>query len=265
MIEQSRTWIVWLAVASLAMVGRTARAEDCPSAPPADRRTSAKQWFGRAEAAERGKDELGALHAYQCSMRMVPHAFTAYNLARVAEQIGDLELALEAYRQYLGLKPNAEDSAEVSAHIPLLEQRVAALRAERPTLPAAPPPAVSARDPVSAAPPPAGDRPPLRLHRTDWIVGGAAAASLVVGTAFNLVARSKMSDCRALADADHAGEALAACQGARPFAYASYALLGAAGVAVLVDLAVVINRGRAERLSLVPVTGGVSLALRGRF
>src|SRR5690348_1292163 len=113
--------------------GRSARAEDCPDSPPADpaqRRTLAKRWFTDAEEAERRQDEVAAVRAYQCSMRMVPHAFTAYNLAKVAEQTGDLELAVDSYHHYLALKTNAEDAGEVQAHVAVLEQRIAELRAQ---------------------------------------------------------------------------------------------------------------------------------------
>jgi hypothetical protein len=258
------------ALLSLTALPRGARAEDCPSPPddPAQRRTMAKRWFGDAEAAEGRQDEVAAVRAYQCSMRMVPHAFTAYNLARVAEQTGDLELAIESYHTYLGLKSNAEDGAEVTAHVALLERRVADLREQA----AAPPINLKAIEatpplPVGTAAPHDEPSPPAHftVRRMDWIIGGAAAGALVLGATFNLVARGKMSSCRSLADADQFPEALSACNNARPAAYASYALLGAAGVAALADAVVVLVRARREQVAVVPIPGGARLAWRGRF
>src|SRR3954465_1662250 len=118
--------LVVLALLLTLTYARESHAEDCPDSPPADaaeRRTLAKRWFTDAEEAERRHDEVAAVRAYQCSMRMVPHAFTAYNLAKVSEQTGDLELAVDSYHHYLALKTNAEDAAEISAHVALLEQR----------------------------------------------------------------------------------------------------------------------------------------------
>jgi tetratricopeptide (TPR) repeat protein len=265
--------LLFLGFALLGALASTARAEVCPADPPTDaaeRRALAKDWFARAELAEHNKDDVAAEHAYQCSMSLIPHAFTAYNLARVAEQAGDLQQALDAYQSYLTLKPNAEDGPEVSAHIQLLQERLAAVQ-ERPrvveekppvatTLPAVP---LEITAPEESAPR-LHEESRLKLRTTDWVVMGSAAAALVTGSALNLMARSKMSECRDLADQDRSSEALKACQGARPFAYTSYALLGAAGAAVILDLTTVLV-WRKERLSVMPVSGGAKLSLRGRF
>jgi hypothetical protein len=261
----------WLALLTLTALAGRAHAEDCPTSLPADagqRRTLAKRWFGDAEEAERRSDEVAALRAYQCSLRLVPHAFTAYNLARVAEQTGDLELAIESYHMYLGLKTNAEDAAEVTAHLAVLEQRVADLRAQAAAAPPLTLKAIEATPPSAVAVAPRDEpAPPVHftLRRMDWIVGSAAAGALVLGVTFNLVARAKMSDCRSLADADRFPEALSSCSNARPAAYASYALLTAAGVAALADTVVVLVRARREHLAVIPIAGGARLAWRGRF
>jgi hypothetical protein len=273
-----KTFLIGLLAAGGALVSETGRADDCPPTPPADaveRRAAAKHWFTEAEAAERRRDDLAALHAYQCSMLMIPHAFTSYNLARVAEQTGDVELALDSFRTYLVLKPAAEDRAAVTSRIRLLEQRVAAIRDQRAAAAAAadPPPASPVAFPAPApplaepaAPPPVPSAPRrLALRRADWIVAGAAAGSLVAGLTLNLLARGRMGDCRTLADQDRLAEALGACHGARPLAYASYGLLGAAAAAVAVDAALVVRRGRVERVALVPAAGALSVAVQGGF
>jgi tetratricopeptide (TPR) repeat protein len=263
-----------ISCALLGAVASSARAEDCPTDPPTDpaeRRALAKQWFSKAETAEHENDDVRAVRAYQCSMGLIPHAFTAYNLARVAEQAGDLQQALDAYQSYLTLKPNAEDGPEVSAHIQILQERLAVLKerqnaeeakpAPRPT---PPPPAPAEITVPTESPPPVHDELRLGLRTTDWAVMGSAAAALVTGGALNLVARSRMSECRDLADKDRLGDALDACHAARPFAYASYALMGAAGAAVIIDLTTVLI-WRKERIAVVPVSGGAKLTLRGRF
>jgi len=103
------------------------RAAECPATSPDrtdERRALAKEWFARAEAAENASNDVEAVKAYSCSMKMVAHAFTAYNLGRVAERSGDLELALRSYKAYLTLKADAPDKDEVQAKIADLETKI---------------------------------------------------------------------------------------------------------------------------------------------
>jgi len=69
----------------------------------------AKEWCARAEAAESAGNDVEAVRAYACSMRMMAQASTVYSLARVAQRSGDVELALQSYRAYLTLKPDASE------------------------------------------------------------------------------------------------------------------------------------------------------------
>src|SRR5262245_22937178 len=92
----------------LVTLSSVARAEDCPDRVPEgsrERRALAKDWFSRAEAADAANDPIAAVKAYQCSLKMVPHAFTAFNLGRLAERTGDLELAVDAFSTYVKLAP----------------------------------------------------------------------------------------------------------------------------------------------------------------
>ena len=96
------------------------RAAECPASSPdrtEERRALAKEWFARAEAAENAGNDVEAVRDYACSMKMVAHAFTAFNLGRVAERSGDLELALRSYKAYLTLKADAPDQDEVQTKI----------------------------------------------------------------------------------------------------------------------------------------------------
>jgi len=102
-------------------------AAECPVNSPdrtEERRALAKEWFARAEAAENSGNDIEAVKAYTCSMRMVAHAFTAYNLGRVAERSGDLELALKSFRAYLTLKADAPDKEDVQNRIKELQAKV---------------------------------------------------------------------------------------------------------------------------------------------
>ena len=65
-------------------------AEECPDIVPEDsvqRRQQAKKWFSKGEDSTKEGDDLSALKAYQFSLKFVPHGFTAYNIAQVAERV----------------------------------------------------------------------------------------------------------------------------------------------------------------------------------
>jgi hypothetical protein len=276
----------------LSAAAAQAHAEDCPDTVPSSssaRRALAKDWFTRAEAADAAADPIGAVRAYQCSLKMVPHGFTAFNLGRLAERTGDLELAVEAFNTYVKLAPEAPDRVEIQAKITALNARIQTMRAQNvpgetdPT-PPPPEPTTTAAKPSTAldveAPPhdsAATDEPePFVSARkpstvktvAPWIIGGVGVASLAAGVALNLSARAKMNDCRALFDADKIPEANTACDAAPPRAYASYALFGVAAAAAITDAVFlfVLNEPSKERtIAASPLPGGASVSGRWRF
>ncbi len=132
-------------------------AAECPASPPDrtnERRVLAKEWCARAEAAESAGNDVEAVRAYACSMRMMAQASTVYSLARVAQRSGDVELALQSYRAYLTLKPDASERNEVQAKIRDLEAKIKGVQEigvgkEPPTKQ---PPAVEAKPEVPVAP-----------------------------------------------------------------------------------------------------------------
>ena len=273
-----------------------ALAQDCPTEIPAssrDRRALAKDWFGRAESAESSNNPIAAVKAYQCSLRIVPHAFTAFNLGRLAEKTGDLELALEAFTTYLQLAPEAQDRKDIEGKVSALNTRITALRNEQNPTAVGPVVTPPVNDPLSpttnggttgsplpdlrptppeptsavtaTAPPPEG--PGLNLHPGVYVASGVAVASLVGGIVLNLQARDKMKECHSLAEKDPAG-ADKACKAARPRAFTSYALFGVAAAAAAVDAFFIWTSLRApetERLSLQLTGDGFSVGTRFRF
>ena len=281
--------------AILLLAPGAARAAECPASSPEDpqeRRKLAKEWFGMAETAENGGNDAEATRAYACSYKMVAHPFTAYNLGRVSERSGDDELALKMFKAYLTLKPDALDKEEVKAKVKALEDKMAsaspsptpetAAGEEGAQKPAEPPP-----PPEELAPPPepkpapvvvkkpAEPEPESRSHLAEWLVGGASAAVLVSGFAFNLAARSKMSACQADASKNPPllKKAQTECDSATTFAYTSYALFGVAAAGAAVDaLLIILNRRGGESSSnddssvgFMLLPGGGGLSARGRF
>lgn len=296
-----RPFSLSILLCGLTVLGASAvRAAECPATSPDrtdERRALAKEWFARAEAAENAGNDVEAVRDYACSMKMVAHAFTAFNLGRVAERSGDLELALKSYKAYLTLKADAPDKDEVQAKIADLQTKILEAKAavgegepaaaetpaaeEKPAVPAetAAEPQEKTEKPVPIEPPPAvaeqavgGSGGSNRL--LVWVVGGVGVAALTTGIITNIIARSDMSTCNSKADSGDLAQALSACNSAKPVAYTSYAMFGVAGAAAVAE-GVLLYRVWAKSgggdssddtsVSLGWLPGGLSLSARGRF
>ncbi len=266
-----------------------ARAETCPEVPDDEvalRRSMAKEWFAKAEEAEAAGDKQGAIRRYACSLGLAPHPSTAYNLGTVAEKSGDLAMAVDGFRSYLKLAPEATDRPTIEARIVALEAKISDLRKEIAPKTDAPPaatpvatpaPGVGARPPGSApAAPTTRDTSGHARRVFAWSAGGVAVAALGAGVAFNLEARSKMNSCSSQWNATKLGSALDLCDQAKPFAYGSYALFGAAGASAAVSAlfflwqpdAATAEEPAVTEVGLLPVVGsgsGATLVASGRF
>jgi hypothetical protein len=255
-----------------------ARAEMCPEVPDDEvalRRSMAKEWFAKAEESEAGGDSQAAIRRYACSLSLAPHPSTAYNLGAVAEKAGDLSAAVDGFRTYLKLSPEASDRPAIEARIATIEAKIAELRRamgpkttpEVPVAAPAPPPPA----PVIAAPAPP---PPPRGKRTaGLIVGAGGVTALGTAVVLNVMARSRMNTCYSQWSAHMSSGALDNCDAAKPLAYTSYALFGVAGAAGIASAALLLwipepsAASDKPALALAPalVPGGAGLLASGRF
>jgi len=269
-----------------------ARAIECPTSSPDrtdERRALAKEWFARAEAAENAGNDVEAVKAYACSMKMVAHAFTAYNLGRVAERSGDLELALKSYKAYLTLKADAQDKDEVQTKIADLEAKINQVKEsivggettttepgtgeEKPEVAAEPP---KVEKPLPIEPPPHVTEPVPEAHGSrhiaEWVVGGVGVAAGAIWLATYLLALNDMDNCRSQASDGNLETARSSCNSAKTLAYTSYfagPIALAAAVAEGILLYRVYSKGgdsssdTAVGLGWTP--GGLTLSASGRF
>jgi hypothetical protein len=258
-----------------------ARAETCPEVPDDEvalRRSLAKEWFARAEEAEAGGDRQAAVRRYACSLSLAPHPSTAYNLGTVAEKSGDLSMALDGFRTYLKLAPEASDRPAIEARIAALDARVTELRKDiAPKAAPPPPPAVTPPPPPAPAVAPAVPHPGTGVHArrvAALITGGGAIVVGGAGLVLNLMARSKMSSCFSDWNATMSPSALTECDDAKPLAYTSYALFAVGGTAAVVSAALLLSTAEAApaaeaapEVALAPalVPGGAALFASGHF
>ncbi len=279
------------ALAILMTLSGQAFARECPdqaSADAAARRQEAKQWFSEGAARAQAGDDVAALKAYQCSLKLVPHGFTAFNIGRLAERIGDLELAVASYNEYLLLVPDAPDEADITRRIRTLEERLAMAKGQAPVVtdslaptppPAPAPPALGASGAgaaASAGPPTNSAAEPVgtiatggqpRNYRTlAWVSYGGAAALLVAALVTNLMARSEMDSCRSTYSNAGRAAAQASCDDAKPLAYSSYPLFGLAGAAAAAGTFFVLRPTPSTEVALAPMPDrGLALRLGGRM
>src|SRR5882724_2269753 len=126
-----RAALVFVLVSTASGFALPARAETCPEIPETEagmRRSMAKEWFAKAEEAETSGDKAAAVRRYSCSLNLTPHPSTAYNLGTVAEKSGDWSMAIEGFRAYLKLAPEAADRPTIEARVAVLEGKLAELR-----------------------------------------------------------------------------------------------------------------------------------------
>jgi hypothetical protein len=283
-----------LAAVTVLLTAGSVRAEECPDDIPEDsgvRRVQAKKWFAKGQTASSEGDDVTALKAYQCSLRFVPHGFTAYNIAQIAERIGDLEVAIASYSQYLLLVPEAKDAQEVNEKLESLKDRLAKVRQKEKEMTALapvggtePPPAEGSQGQDSTTTAPAGgaaveaqDTKPVEsvveenpsgtnYRKVAWIVYGGAGVVLVAGVITNILARNKMDTCRSKWKAHEQSAADAACSDAKPLAYMSYGFLGLGAAAAAVGTVLVLRPTESSEVAMnILPEGGLALGWAGKF
>jgi tetratricopeptide (TPR) repeat protein len=264
------------------LTASSVRAEVCPDNVPEDsvqRRAQAKKWFSNGEVASKQGDDVAALKAYQCSLKFVPHGFTAYNIAQVAERVGDLELAIASYNQYLLLVPEATDAQEVNERVESLKTRLAIAREKEKARARASAAEESRRNAMAErARTQAQESKPAKSVDVEtpsgsdyrlaaWIVYGGSGAVLVTGVILNILARNKMDTCNSKYNtAGGQSAAESACSSAKSLAYTSYALFGVGAAAAVVGTVLVLHPTESSDVALnVLPEGGLSLGWGGRF
>jgi len=120
-------------VAACVLACTTVTLADAPPSPAPVRRKPATEayppealsLFVDAVIADKAGDLGAANDGYWRSLRVSPQANTYYNLANVQHRREWFEQAIESYRKYLELAPDAPDRAEVERVIAAIEKRPA--------------------------------------------------------------------------------------------------------------------------------------------
>jgi hypothetical protein len=76
-----------------------------------------------------------AIDRFECSYSLVRHPNTLYNIARTAQEVGNLPLALATYRDYLVRHGDGDDRAAVEEAIAQIEEQLAVREPDEPSQP----------------------------------------------------------------------------------------------------------------------------------
>jgi len=194
----------------------------------------------------RATDFDTALMHFERAYELDPSPVLIYNLARVHEEMGHAQDAIEHYGMYLDRLPDAADRADVERRIRVM---FAILERQRPG--ATPPPTVEAQTSSS---------PSGRLSLYGYSALGLGVGGLAAGIGLGMAAADAEG---AHADATTGAEKRSTADDADRFAgWANLSYL-AGGVLLATGITLLVLDGGDEQVSVGPTPGG--LVLGGRF
>ncbi len=199
------TWYVAVAVgiALLTLGGNASAQFVCPSPSSAEEaRTLAGENFAAAQEAYEMGRPMRALAHYQCSFQLAPHHNTLYNIGVLAEGIGELQTAIESYREYLSRFPDAPETDDITQRLASVRARMPAEPEPEPTPPPEPeptPPPPPEPEPTPPPPPPEPQPEPEQGGTTigrimAWVSLGLGVAIAGAGGALYGVAASRNAE-----------------------------------------------------------------------
>ena len=103
------------ALALLMALSATATAQ--PKQVPPQLARAASDAFAKAQTAERAGDVHEAIRQYERANEIAPHANTYFNLAELHRANRSFDAAIDSYRRYLELAPEAADHAAVERRV----------------------------------------------------------------------------------------------------------------------------------------------------
>jgi tetratricopeptide (TPR) repeat protein len=158
---------------------------------------SARELYEQGAQAYRESRHDEAAVLFRRAFELEPHAELAYNLGRALEAAGHLRSAIQSFRDYLRLLPEAKDRTIVERRIWNLERRIEASQPATPSQDLARPAPATATPVAPIAPRPsaaAGPDETRAVRLPTWIALGVSAGALGTAFGFELARRSSVDD-----------------------------------------------------------------------
>ncbi|MEO6953677.1 MAG: tetratricopeptide repeat protein [Polyangia bacterium] len=181
----------------------------------------ARAHFERGRALFERDDYAQALTEFRAALALVPAPALEYNVGLCLERTSALTEAVAAYQRFLDARPDDPAAPAVRARVEALRSGIAAVAAHRDER------VLAAARPSVVAP---------------AVVGGAALGLAIIGAGLFGHAKVEADSLRSGCCAESEISPL------RGQAYAGYALLAAAGVTAVVDVALWVRWSRARRV-----------------
>ncbi len=127
----------------------------CAAGEPTPSDASARSAFVAGQTFFRAAKYAEAVTQFEKAHTLKPHAAIYFNIARCHEELGNVPLALKAYRTYLHERPDAADREEVTTSIAALERKLKSKSLQQLMVNAEPSDATVFIDGATVGPPPA--------------------------------------------------------------------------------------------------------------
>jgi tetratricopeptide (TPR) repeat protein len=248
-------------LALIAVLTAAAGAEEL-SQPERDARAHA--WFERGRASFKLGYFAAAVEEFEQGYKYLPHPLFIYNIAQSARRAGQVQKALDSYRAYLKVRPDAPERKECEQRIAELEKLatppppklaaevapspapVAAAPSPAPAVVAAPSPKPVVAEPVLVARLPAAPAPGRKKTLAGAILAAVGVGALGGGLAATLVSSDANDQIHADTAAGHVYDPSDQARGraANSAAAAMFVIGGAALVTGVVVLAVAAREAR---------------------
>lgn len=124
-----------------------------------------------------------ALHHFEAGFVEMHEPAFLYNMAQCYRGLGKGEQAIDLFRRYLELRPDAADRSEVDAAI---KELVATPPVTAPAPPVVTPPVAGPVDPAVAAPIVKEPPPAPKKHSRAWVWGAVVGGVVIAGGAITL-------------------------------------------------------------------------------
>ena len=126
MLGRPRLWLLVLALVAPALAGIASWAVAQPSGGNAQRLEAIRQRMEQGQSQYVARNYDGAVQVFEDGYRLYPYSAFLFNAGVCYQKLGNLERAIDRFREYLRIDPNAPDA-------PKVRERVAALEAARAT------------------------------------------------------------------------------------------------------------------------------------
>jgi hypothetical protein len=249
----------------------------CPARPAAEKRAQrwAGRWFAKGEQASKEARFQEALDSFLCSLYLMPHQNTVFNVAQLTNLVQDKAAATASLKRFRAEHPGSEFDDELADLVVSLE-KAQGIAPSEPEAPASQPPAPEAptaeaestAEPDATVPATPPEPKSGAVRTTGIVLIAAAGATLITGVILAAAAGAAKGDAEAATTYGEFRDREDAMKGRQAGAVAMFVVTGVlAGTGALM-----VGLGGKEKpagdtggVEVAVAPGPVGLVVSGRF